>query len=117
MGEYSQFILQVDNGANVSLSGNYVAINTSMPIISICNSQNISASNNTVVDKQSTIDEYYTYDTTDPCNKNLSSLIDLPPSAFNSSFPPPVAVNSHQLTAKIVNDKNKTKEMSTTIIT
>ncbi len=42
------------------------------------------------MNRQTTIDQYYTYDMTEPCNRNLSSLIDLPPSAFNSSFPPPV---------------------------
>jgi hypothetical protein len=107
MGAYSQGILQIDNGANVSFSGNYIGTNSSMPLISLCNSRNISASNNTVVDKQSTIDEYYTYDTTDPCDKKLSSLIDLPPSAFNSSFPPPVI-------SKVL---NMAKEKSATIVT
>jgi hypothetical protein len=107
MGAYSQGILQIDNGANVSLNGNYISTNNSMPLISLCNSRNISASNNTVVDKQSTIDEYYTYDTTNPCDKKLSSLIDLPPSAFNSSFPPPVI-------SKVL---NMVKEISTTIVT
>jgi hypothetical protein len=97
MGAYSQGILQIDNGANVSLSGNYIATNNSMPLISLCNSRNISASNNTLVNKQSTIDEYYTYDTTVPCNRNWSSLIDIPPSAFNSSFPPSVIKTSMKM--------------------
>jgi hypothetical protein len=123
MGTYSLGVLQIDNGANVSLSGNYIATNTSMPLISLCNSRNISASNNTVVDKQSTIDDYYTYDTTDPCNKNLSSLIDLPRSAFNSSFPPPVIktimnmINNDQQRKKIVIDEHKPNDMSASIVT
>jgi hypothetical protein len=89
-GIYSQGILQSTNGVNVSITGNYIATNSSMPFISICNSRNITAHNNTVVNTQTTIHTYYTYDTTNPCRQNLSSLIDLPPSAFNSSFPPPV---------------------------
>ena len=55
---------------------------------------NITASNNTVVDIQSKIDQYYTFDESNPCQMNLSSLIDLPPSAFNSSFPPPVILTN-----------------------
>jgi hypothetical protein len=89
-GTYSQGILQSTNGVNVSISGNYIATNSSTPFISICNSRNISAHNNTVVNTQTTINQYYTYDNTNPCQRNLSSLIDLPASAFNSSFPPPV---------------------------
>lgn len=90
MGPFSDGILQVDNGENVSLSGNYIETNSSTPLIYVCNSRNISASNNSVVNKQSTIDKYYVYDSRNPCNSSLSSLIDLPPSAFNSTFGPPV---------------------------
>jgi hypothetical protein len=32
-----------------------------------------------------------------PCSINLSSLIDLPASAFNSSFPPPVFIKDFSL--------------------
>jgi hypothetical protein len=39
------------------------------------------------------IDTYYTFDGSVPCAMNLSSLIDLPASAFNSSFPPPVLID------------------------
>ncbi len=74
------------------MSGNYIARNSSTPLIFICNSRNITASNNTVSNYQSKIDQYYTYDTIYPCQMNLSSLIDLPPSAFNSSFLPPVVI-------------------------
>ena len=91
-GNYSQGLIQGNNINNVYISGNYLAINSSMPLISICNSRNITASNNTVVDSQGKIDQYYTFDQTHPCQMNLSSLIDLPPSAFNSSFPPPVEI-------------------------
>jgi hypothetical protein len=93
-GNYSQGLIQGNNANNVYLNGNYIATNSSSPLISICNSRNMTASNNTVVDTQSKIDQYYTFDSTSPCQTNLSSLIDLPPSAFNSSFPPPVARNS-----------------------
>jgi hypothetical protein len=123
MGTYSQGVLQIDNGANVSFSGNYIATNSSMPLISLCNSRNISANNNTVVNKESTIDQYYIYDTTDPCNMNLTSLIDLPPSAFNSSFPPPVMKtsivkqNHHQRRMKTFNEKHILKNVSPRIVT
>jgi hypothetical protein len=87
----SQGLLQSNNVNNLFLNGNYIATNSSTPIISICNSRNISASNNTVVNNQGKIDEYYTLDPTNPCQTNLSSVIDLPPSTFNSSFLPPIS--------------------------
>jgi hypothetical protein len=77
-GIYSQELLQSDNANNVFMSGNYI------------NSRNISAENNCVINKETKIDQYYTFDQTNPCSMNLSSLINLPASAFNSSFPPPV---------------------------
>ena len=89
-GMYSQGLLQSDNGNNLFISENYIATNSSTPFISICNSRNISATNNCVVNKQTKIDGIYTFDQSNPCSMNLSSLIDLPSSAFNSSFPPPV---------------------------
>jgi hypothetical protein len=92
-GLYSEGLIQGNNGANVSISGNYIAMNSSVPLISICNSRNISAHNNTAINNQFTVDPFY-YDNTNPCQMNLSSLIDLPPSAFNSSFPPPVMATS-----------------------
>ena len=104
-GMYSQGLLQSDNANNVFISGNYIATNSSTPLISICNSRNISAENNCVVNNQTKIDQYYTFDQTNPCSMNLSSLIDLPPSAFNSSFPPPVirkdsSLQNHQFIKK-----------------
>jgi hypothetical protein len=89
-GNYSQGLLQSNNVNNLFISDNYIATNSCEPIISICNSRNISASNNSVVNNEGKIDQYYTLDQTNPCETNLTSLIDLPPSAFNSSFPPPV---------------------------
>lgn len=89
-GNYTQGLLQSDNVQNLFFNGNYLAINSSTAIISICNSRNITAANNTLVNRAHRIEQYYTYDETEPCAKNLSSLIDLPPSAFNSSFSPPV---------------------------
>ncbi|CAF3647645.1 unnamed protein product [Rotaria socialis] len=91
-GIYSQALLQCDNTNLLLIRGNYIATNSSTPFISICNSRNISAENNCVVNSETKIDEYYSFDPTTPCSKNLSSLIDLPPSAFNSSFPPPVVL-------------------------
>jgi hypothetical protein len=96
-GNYSQGIIQSANADNLYLTGNYIATNSSTPLISICNSRNITASNNTVVDTQSKIDQYYILDQTSPCHTNLSSLIDLPPSAFNSSFSPPVSFTSERV--------------------
>jgi hypothetical protein len=89
-GNYSQGLLQCNNANNLFINGNYIATNNSIPLISICNSRNITASNNCVVNNQTKIDQYYTFDQLGPCRSNLSSLIDLPASAFNSTFPPPV---------------------------
>ena len=89
-GNYSQALIQTDNANNLFLAGNYIATNNSIPLISICNSRNISATNNCVVNQLTKIDTYYTFDQDHPCSMNLSSLIDLPPSAFNASFSPPV---------------------------
>jgi hypothetical protein len=95
-GMYSQELFQSDNANNVFLSGNYIATKNSTCLISICNSRNISADNNCVVNSGPKIDQYYTFDTSNRCAMNLSSLIDLPASAFNASFPPPVIESSHQ---------------------
>ncbi len=89
-GTYSQGLLQSDNVNNLFITENYIATNSSTPLISICNSRNLTAANNCVVNNQTKIDQYYIFDSSYPCSMNLSSLIDLPPSAFNSSFPPPV---------------------------
>ncbi|UJR32635.1 hypothetical protein I4U23_020095 [Adineta vaga] len=89
-GSLSQGLIQSNNANNVYITGNYIATNSSQPLILICNSRNITASNNTVVNIQTKLDQYYRYDTTNPCQMNLSTLIDLPPSAFNSTFPPPI---------------------------
>jgi hypothetical protein len=97
-GEYSQGLIQSFNAENVFISGNYIATNASTPLISICNSRNISARNNTVVNSQFKIDQYYSLSGTFPCQLNLTSLIDLPPSAFNSSFPPPVMITNAFIT-------------------
>jgi hypothetical protein len=93
-GNYSQGLLEINNANNLYITGNYIATNSSTPLISICNSRNITASNNTVANTQVKIDQYYTFDESNPCQMNLSSLIDLPPSAFNSSFPPPVTLTN-----------------------
>lgn len=92
-GNYSRSLLQSYNVNNLHLTGNYISTNSSIPLISICNSRNLTASNNTLVDIQSKIDQYYIFDQVHPCEMNLSSLIDIPASAFNSSFPPPVAID------------------------
>ncbi len=89
-GNYSRGFLLSRSADNVYISGNYMATNNSAPFIILCNSRNVTASNNTVINKEFPIDKYYVFDTLKLCEVNLSSLIDLPPSAFNSSFPPPV---------------------------
>jgi hypothetical protein len=91
IGKYNQGVLQSYNGDNISFYGNYIATNHSLPFIAICNTRNITANNNTLINNLAKIDQYYTLDQNTRCLTNLSSLIDLPPSAFNSSFPPPVA--------------------------
>ena len=89
-GTYSQGLLQSNNVNNVLISGNYIATNNLTSFIMVCNSRNISAENNCVITNQTKINTYYTFNTNIPCSMNLSSLIHLPASAFNSSFPPPV---------------------------
>jgi len=93
-GNYSQGLVGGTNANNLYITGNYIATNSSSPLVSICNSRNITASNNTVVNKQGKIEQYYTFEERNPCQMNLSSLIDLPSSAFNSSFPPPVTLRN-----------------------
>ena len=92
-GNYSRGFLLSRNANNVYIGGNYLATNNSDPYIIICNSRNITASNNTLINQKFQTDKYYAFDTLKPCEMNLSSLIDLPPSAFNSSFPPPVVIS------------------------
>jgi hypothetical protein len=89
-GMYSQGLIQSNNANNLFISGNYISTNNLTSFISVCNSRNISAENNCVVTNQTKIDQYYTFDESNPCSINSSSLINLPASAFNSSFPPPV---------------------------
>ncbi|CAF1495937.1 unnamed protein product [Adineta ricciae] len=48
LGSSSQGLLQSDNMNNLYLIDNYIATNMSTPLISICNSRNISATNNCV---------------------------------------------------------------------
>jgi hypothetical protein len=90
-GNYSGSMIQCTNGAGVSISGNYLTTLSSSSPITVCNSQNVSAYNNSIVHNQTVISQYFSYDTTNPCLANLSSGINLPASAFNSSFSPPVS--------------------------
>ncbi|CAF5081905.1 unnamed protein product [Rotaria sp. Silwood1] len=118
-GRYTQGLIQANNANNLFLNDNYTATNSSRLLISICNSRNLTASNNTTVTTQSKIDEYYIFDKTHPCQMNLSSLIDLPASAFNSSFPPPVIIadSSHpNQKHKFVSDNNKTHKIPNKIL-
>ncbi|CAF1625277.1 unnamed protein product, partial [Adineta ricciae] len=95
LGSSSQGLLQSDNMNNLYLINNYIATNMSTPLISICNSRNISAINNCVVNKQTKMIEYYIFDQRNPCSMNLSSLINLSSSAFNASFPPSVLIDKN----------------------
>ncbi len=90
LGNSSKRFLQSFNGNNVFITGNYIALSNSSAIISICNSRNISAENNCVQNNGVKIDTFYQFDENQPCSVNSSNLINLPISAFNSSFPPPV---------------------------
>jgi hypothetical protein len=49
---YEQELLQSDNANNLFITVNYIITNGSTPLISICNSQNISAENNCIVNQQ-----------------------------------------------------------------
>jgi hypothetical protein len=89
-GNYSQGLIHSSNMNNLFLQGNYIATNNATSLISICNSRNLTAENNCVVNSMTKTDQYYTFDETNPCSDSLSDLINLPASAFNSSFPPPV---------------------------
>ena len=89
-GNYSQGFLQNTNANSVFIRGNYIVTNNFTSFISICNSRNISATNNCIITNQIRPELYYVFDTIVPCLVNSSSLIHLPSSAFDSSFPPPV---------------------------
>ena len=104
-GQSSQGLLQSDNVDSLLISDNYIAVNSTAPLILICNSRNISAEHNCVVNTGGQIDTYYTFDSTTPCAMNLSSLIDLPASAFNASFPPPVLIDNSMGPRRIKNSK------------
>lgn len=67
---YSQDLLQSNKANNLSLGSNYIATKSSVPLISQCNSRNICANNNCVVNHQYRIDQYYTSDATNPCQMN-----------------------------------------------
>ena len=73
---YNASVLQVTNGANVVLTGNYIAMNTTTAPVRICNSQNVSASNNNLLNNPTS--QFFVYDTPAPCNTGLSSGINVP---------------------------------------
>jgi hypothetical protein len=87
---YSEHLLESFNVNNLVFRDNYIATNLTTPIVQLCNARNITASNNTVVNIHGKLEQYYGFEGRHGCQLNLTSLIDLPPSAFNSSFPPPV---------------------------
>jgi hypothetical protein len=87
---YSEHLLESFNVNNLVFRNNYIATNLTTPVVQLCNTRNITASNNTVVNIHGKLEQYYGFEGRHGCQLNLTSLIDLPPSAFNSSFPPPV---------------------------
>jgi hypothetical protein len=93
MGQYSQGIIQLYNGQQVTITGNYFSTtNSTTPLITICNSQNVTADNNCIVSSTNvTITQYAT---ASPCQTYLSSEILLPASAFNATFQPTVMLSS-----------------------
>jgi hypothetical protein len=122
-GEYSGNMIQCADGENVSITDNYFDMNNATSLIILCNSNNISAFNNSVVNSLPSMNQYYTYDTTNPCLTNLSSLIDLPISAFNSTFPPPVIItssgvqpNGNQTLSAVSNAKDVCRYTAATIV-
>ncbi|CAF2825167.1 unnamed protein product [Rotaria sp. Silwood2] len=117
-GNYVQGLIQANNINNLFLSGNYLATNSSRSLISICNSRNLIAYNNTIVNIQSKIDEYNTFDKTNSRQMNLSSLIDLPSLAFNYSFPHSVIITdlSHPNQKHVfISDNHKTNKILTNV--
>ncbi|CAF1452004.1 unnamed protein product [Rotaria magnacalcarata] len=88
-GPYTEGLLQSINAANVYIKGNYIATNSSTPLVTICNSLNICAHNNTFVNNRFSVNSYI-YDTRSLCREELSDLIGLPASGFDSHFAPPV---------------------------
>jgi len=90
LGNSTRQFLQSNNANNLLIRDNYLTLTNTSTIISICNSRNLSATNNSVETNQVQIRSFFEFDQNQPCSFNLTSLIDLPNSAFNSSFPPPV---------------------------
>ena len=117
MGQYSGSMIQCANCKDVSIHDNYLSTNSSASPVVVCNSQNISAYNNSIINNQSTISQYIMYDATNPCLTNLSSGIDIPASGFNSSFPPPVIVTSSGVQVNVNPVTTSTTTTITTTIT
>lgn len=80
IGKFNEGLLQC---YNISFYQNYIKTNHSSSFIFICNSNN----NNTLINY---FQQFYILDQTSICFNNLSSFIDLPSFALNSSFPPPI---------------------------
>jgi len=96
-GAFSGSMIQCTNAGNVLVSYNYLTMTNLTAPITLCNSQNITAYNNTISNNCSSISQFYSYDTTNPCITSLSSGINLPASAFNSSFSPTVVATAYDV--------------------
>lgn len=116
MGQHSGSMIQSANCKDVSIHNNYLSTNSSTSPVVVCNTQNISAYNNSIINTQSIISQYIMYDATNPCLANLSSGINIPASGFNSSFPPPVIVTSSGVQVN-VNPLTTSTTTTTTITT
>ena len=75
-GQYSRSVIQCANAGGISISNNYIT------------------TNNFVNGNQTSVSQLCAYDSANPCLMNLSNLINLPSSGFNSTFLPPVIATS-----------------------
>lgn len=89
-GQYSRALIEVVNGGFINLTANYLSTSQPTPMIFLCNSHSVVASYN-CIDNTTILSSYYTYEqASNVCEQSLSSVIDLPDSAFTSRFKPPV---------------------------
>ena len=111
-GPFSKSAIQCTNVDGVSISENYFStVNATVPIL-LCNAKNVSSSNNRFITNQSSLGPLYTYDTASPCLTNLTNLINLQPSAFNSTFLPPVIATSSGIQINTITTSSTTTTSS-----
>ncbi|CAF1413951.1 unnamed protein product [Rotaria magnacalcarata] len=108
----SQRAIQCTNAEGVQISRNYFNTASSIAPVLLCNTKNISASNNNFISNQSALSQFYTYDNSTPCLTSLTSLINLLPSAFNETFLPPIIATGSGIQINVV--RTSTTTTSTT---